>query len=117
MYMAVNVATIGYFWREQRAEFNWFKHLIVPIIGFIAMIPAFFGALGGVTLPILDLTLAPLTEPYSFMPPLVAIWMVIGIVIGLYFWSRERDKLNSVREAMGETDGDVAAEAAAPSPV
>ena len=39
--------------------------------------------------------------------------MVIGIVIGLYFWSRERDKLNSVREAMGETDG----EAAAPSAV
>ena len=36
MYMAVNLATIGYFWREQRAEFNWFKHLIVPIIGFIA---------------------------------------------------------------------------------
>ena len=36
MYMAVNLATIGYFWREQRAEFNWFKHLIVPVIGFIS---------------------------------------------------------------------------------
>ena len=36
MYMAVNLATIGYFWREQRAEFNWFKHLIIPVIGFIA---------------------------------------------------------------------------------
>ena len=88
----------------------------MPIIGFIAMIPAFFGALGGVTLPILDLTLAPLTEPYSYMPPLVAIWMVIGIVIGLYLWTREREKLNSVREAMGEVDGEVAPEAA-PSPV
>ena len=30
--------------------------------------------------------------------------MLIGIVIGLYFWFRERDKLSSVREAMGETD-------------
>jgi len=109
MYMAVNIATIGYFWREQRAEFNWFKHLIVPIIGFIAMIPAFFGALGGVTLPILDLTLAPLGEPYSFMPPLVAIWMVIGVVIGLYFWSRQREKLSSVREAMGEAEVEPAA--------
>ena len=57
------------------------------------MIPAFFGVLGGVTLPILDLKLAPLGEPYSYVPPLVGIWMLIGVVIGLYFWFRERDKL------------------------
>ena len=38
------------------AEFNWFKHLVVPIIGFIPMIPAFFGVLGGVTIPIIDLS-------------------------------------------------------------
>ena len=43
MYMAVNLATIGYYWREQRPEFNWLKHLLVPIIGFILMIPAFLG--------------------------------------------------------------------------
>jgi len=109
MYMAVNLACIGYYWRERRDEFNWFKHLIVPVIGFILMIPAFFGVLGGVTLPILDLELAPLGEPYSYVPPLVAVWLLIGIVIGLYFWFRERDKLNSVREAMGETDEAVAA--------
>jgi amino acid transporter len=115
MYMAVNFATIGYFWREQRAEFSWLRHLIIPIIGFIAMIPAFFGVLGGVTLPILNLELAPLGEPYSYVPPLVGVWMLIGIVIGLYFWFRERDKLRSVREAMGEED-DVAA-AAAPAPI
>ena len=111
MYMAVNFATIGYFWREQRAEFSWFKHLVIPIIGFIAMIPAFFGVLGGVTLPILDLKLAPLGEPYSYVPPLVGIWMLVGVVIGLYFWFRERDKLKSVREAMGETDADADADA------
>ena len=114
MYMAVNFATIGYFWREQRAEFSWLKHLIIPIIGFIAMIPAFFGVLGGVTLPIIDLELAPLGEPYSYVPPLVGIWMLIGAVIGLYFWFRERDKLRSVREAMGESEDDIAAAASAP---
>jgi amino acid transporter len=114
MYMAVNFATIGYFWREQRAEFSWLKHLIIPIIGFLAMIPAFFGVLGGVTLPIIDLELAPLGEPYSYVPPLVGIWMLVGAVIGLYFWFRERDKLRSVREAMGESEDDVAAAASAP---
>jgi amino acid transporter len=113
MYMAVNLATIGYFWREHRAEFSWLKHLIIPVIGFIAMIPAFLGVLGGVTVPIINLELAALTEPYSYVPPLVGIWMLIGIVIGLYFWFRERDKLRSVREAMGESDADGEAAAAA----
>ena len=109
MYMAVNLATIGYFWREQREEFSWFKHLIVPVLGFILMIPAFLGVVGGVTIPILDLTLAPLTEPYSLVPPLVGVWMLIGAIIGLYFWFREREKLRSVRLAMGESDEEVAA--------
>ena len=104
MYMAVNLAAIGYYWRERRDEFNWLKHLIIPVIGFILMIPAFLGVLGGVTVPILNLELEPLGEPYSYVPPLVGVWMLIGIVIGLYFWFRERDKLRSVREAMGETD-------------
>jgi len=104
MYMAVNLATIGYFWREQRAEFNWFKHLVVPIIGFILMIPAFLGVVGGVTVPIINLELAPLVPPYSYVPWLVGIWVLVGIVIGLYLWASEREKLRSVREAMGETD-------------
>lgn len=104
MYMAVNLATIGYFWREQRAEFNWFKHLVVPILGFIFMIPAFLGVVGGVTVPIINLELAPLVPPYSYVPPLVGIWVLIGIVIGLYLWASEREKLRSVREAMGETE-------------
>ena len=104
MYMAVNLATIGYFWREQRAEFNWFKHLVVPIVGFILMIPAFLGVVGGVTVPIIGLELAPLVPPYSYVPPLVGIWVLVGIVIGLYLWASEREKLRSVREAMGETE-------------
>jgi amino acid transporter len=104
MYMAVNLATIGYFWREQRAEFNWFKHLVVPIVGFILMIPAFLGVVGGVTVPIINLELAPLVPPYSYVPPLVGIWVLVGIVIGLYLWASEREKLRSVREAMGEAE-------------
>jgi amino acid transporter len=111
MYMAVNLATIGYFWREQRAEFNWFKHLVVPILGFIFMIPAFLGVVGGVTVPIINLELAPLVPPYSYVPPLVGIWVLVGIVIGLYLWASEREKLRSVREAMGETEEPAAASA------
>ena len=113
--MAVNLAAIGYYWRERRDEFNWFKHLIVPVIGFILMIPAFLGVLGGVTIPILDLELARSASRTRSSRRWSAIWMLIGIVIGLYFWFRERDKLRSVREAMGETDDVAPTAPAAPA--
>ena len=62
------------------------------------------GVVGGVTVPIINLELAPLVPPYSYVPWLVGIWVLVGIVIGLYLWASEREKLRSVREAMGETD-------------
>jgi hypothetical protein len=55
-----------------------------------------------VTLPILNLELASLGEPYSFVPPLVGLWMVIGVVIGLVLWSSRRETLNRVGDAVAE---------------
>jgi hypothetical protein len=54
MYIAVNLACIGYYLREGRSEFNALKHLVVPILGVIAMIPAVLAVIGGVTIPILN---------------------------------------------------------------
>ena len=88
MYIAVNLAVIGFYLRWQRAEFNVLKHVVVPIVGILLMIPAFVSASpGGITLPIIDLEIASLAPPYSYAPPLVAIWMIVGIVIGLYLRS------------------------------
>jgi amino acid transporter len=102
MYIAINIAVIGFYLGERRDEFNIVRHVVVPVIGAILMIPAFFSALGGVTLPILNLELASLGEPYSFVPPLVGLWMVIGIVIGLVLWSSRRETLNRVGDAVAE---------------
>ena len=107
MYIAVNIAVIGYFVRFQRAEFNPIKHVIVPIVGVILMIPAFVSASpGGVTIPIIDLEIPSLAPPYSFAPPVVAIWMAVGVVIGLVLWFQRRSALSTVALAMGETDGE-----------
>ena len=48
------------------------KHLVVPILGVILLIPAFLGVLGGLTIPILDIDLDPLAQPYDIVPLLVA---------------------------------------------
>jgi amino acid transporter len=110
MYIAVNLAVIGYYLRWQRDEFNPVKHLIVPILGVILMIPAFVSASpGGITIPIIDLEIASLAPPYSFAPPVVAIWMIAGIIIGLYLRARRPAALDTVGVAMGETEGDLAA--------
>ena len=73
MYIAVNLAVIGYYAGERRNEMNPIKHIVVPVVGVILLIPAFLGVLGGLTIPILDIKLDPLAPPYSVVPPLVAI--------------------------------------------
>jgi amino acid transporter len=88
MYVAVNLAAMGYYLREARDEFNVIKHVVVPILGVALLIPAFLGVLGGLTIPLFDIKLDPLKSPYDIVPPLVGLWMVAGIV--LYFILRSR---------------------------
>ena len=101
IYMAVNLACIGYFWRERRDEFNVVKHLVVPIIGVIAMIPAALAVIGGVTIPILDIELPPYETALRWTAPIVGIWMLLGII--LYFVLRARNP--GALERVGEVYG------------
>ncbi|GCE22424.1 APC family permease [Dictyobacter kobayashii] len=43
VYMLANIALPLYFWREQRDQFNWFKHALVPLIGIAALILPIYG--------------------------------------------------------------------------
>jgi amino acid transporter len=104
IYIAVNLACVGYFWRERRDEFNIIKHLIVPLIGVLAMIPAALAVIGGVTIPILDVTLDPYKTALRWCAPIVAVWVVIGI--GLYFYLRATNPESLAR--MGEVYGEEA---------
>jgi len=89
MYIAVNAASIGYFLREGRDEFNVVKHLVVPIIGMVVMLVGFVSALGGVTIPILNVDIPALGAPFSYAPPIVGLWALAGVV--LYFVLRMRN--------------------------
>jgi amino acid transporter len=102
MYVAVNVAVIGFYYRERRAEFSVIKHLIVPILGIILLIPAFLGVLGGLTIPVLDIPLDPLKTPYDIVPLLVLLWMILGIVAWFVMRSRTPDALTRIGDVMAE---------------
>jgi amino acid transporter len=108
LYICVNLACIGYYWRERRDEFNVVKHLVVPVVGVVAMIPAGLAVIGGLTIPLLDIELPPYETALRFTAPIVGVWMLIGI--GLYFVLRTRNP--EALERMGDVYG---GEAPAPS--
>lgn len=102
MYIAVNLAAIGYYLGEGRADFNPFLHVVVPVIGVILLIPAFLGVLGGLTIPILDIELPPLASPFDVVPLLVGIWMLVGIVLYFVLRSSRPDTIKRVGDVVSE---------------
>jgi hypothetical protein len=101
IYILVNLACIGYFWRSRRDEFNVIKHLIVPILGVIAMIPALLAVIGGLTIPILDIELPPYESALRWTAPIVGIWVVLGVIAYFVLRSRNPEALERVSDVYG----------------
>jgi amino acid transporter len=93
MYMAVNLAVIGFYLRERRDQFNVIKHLLIPILGVLAMIPAMLSVIGGLTIPFFDVKLDAYTTSLRFTAPIVGGWMALGIVIFVVLWLMNRQAL------------------------
>jgi hypothetical protein len=102
MYLLVNIAAIGFYLRERRDEFNPLKHLVVPILGALAMIPAFIGVLGGMTIPLLGVAVPPLSQPFDVVPAIVAVWMVAGVILYFVIRAQRPEAIASVGEAVTE---------------
>lgn len=102
MYIAVNIAAIGFFLGERRDEFSPLKHLVIPILGVAAMIPAFLSVLGGLTIPILNIPIPALAAPYDIVPMLVAAWMVIGVVLYVVLRGRNPEAMAAIGQAVSE---------------
>ncbi|MEP7040772.1 MAG: APC family permease [Chloroflexota bacterium] len=101
MYMAVNLAVIGFYLRERRDEFNVIKHLVIPIVGVLAMVPALMSVIGGLTIPLFDVELPAYTNSLRFTAPIVGAWMAIGIVIFAVLWSMNRAALDRMSDVYG----------------
>jgi amino acid transporter len=91
VYILMNVACIGYFARR-RTGFNVLSHLIIPVLGIAAFVPAWLGAAG---LPVFSF-ISKLPPPLSYMGPGVAGWMVIGLVYLIFLYSRDRQRITDV---------------------
>jgi amino acid transporter len=85
LYITLNLACIGFYLKERRSEFNVVRHLILPVLGVLAFIPAILAALG-VEQPLFTF-ITPLPAPLSFAGPVVAGWLVLGLLYLIYLMS------------------------------
>jgi hypothetical protein len=95
IYIIINAACIGFFWRRQRATgqgFNVLLHLVIPVLGIVAFVPAWLAAAG---IPAFSF-ITPLAAPASYMGPGVAGWMVVGIGYLVYLYRRHPERVTEV---------------------
>ncbi|HEU4831999.1 MAG TPA: amino acid permease, partial [Actinomycetota bacterium] len=102
IYMTVNLACLLYYAREQRSEFNWFLHGVIPILGILAFIPAFLVAIG-IGGSIFDF-ISPLPYPFSVVGPVVGIWYLLGIVYLIYLSARKPERLKDTARVFIEEE-------------
>jgi amino acid transporter len=95
IYILMNAACIGFFARRAGGVsrgFNWLSHLIIPLLGIAAFVPAWLTAAG---IKVFSFV-APLTPPYSYMGPGVAGWMVVGVIYLIYLYNRDPRRVTEV---------------------
>jgi amino acid transporter len=101
IYILVNIACIGYFLGEGRSEFNPLKHVVIPVLGVIAMIPAVLAVIGGVTIPILNVELPPYENSLRWTAPVVGVWVVLGVIFYFVLRARNPEALARVGDVYG----------------
>jgi amino acid transporter len=95
IYILMNVACIGYFARAANRDgrrWNPFLHLIVPLLGIAAFVPAWLTAAG---IKVFSFVV-PLTAPVSYMGPGVAGFMVLGVIYLGYLYARNPQRVTEV---------------------
>ena len=96
VYIVVNAACIGYFAsaanRGPGRRWNPLLHLVIPLAGIAAFIPAWLTAAG---IRVFSFV-APLTPPSSYMGPGVAGFMIVGVIYLLYLYARHPQRVTEV---------------------
>lgn len=96
IYIVINISSFGYYFRRQRAEFNWFLHFVVPIVSSLILIPVLFSALG-VGSSVFKFV-SPLGYPVSVAGPVVIAWFVLGIIYLVYLVVRHPNRVSDMSE-------------------
>lgn len=105
IYALVAIACPVYMWRYHRASFRLVRHLVLPALGVVCLVPAFFVGCG---IPVFSF-ITPLTYPLNYAGPFVGVFWIAGA--GLLAYHHRRNP--STLKAMAHVFEDPAAKAAA----
>jgi amino acid transporter len=104
VYIATNIACVGYFARRRRDEQHWISHIVVPIIGALLLLPGFFSVAGITGIPGLSF-ISALTSPYKYAPYVMAAWLVVGVVVLFWLRARKPEAIHAVAHVYLEDEG------------
>jgi amino acid transporter len=91
IYIVMNAACIGFFARRRRG-WNPVLHLVIPLLGIAAFVPAWLTSAGIRAFSFV----APLSAPVSYMGPGVAGWMAVGVIYLVYLYSHDPRRVTEV---------------------
>ncbi len=89
VYIACDLACFGYYLRHRRDDFNPLLHVVAPILGIIAFVPALLAAAGIQVFSFI----APLASPSSYSGIVVGVWLLIGLALLAYFASQHPSRV------------------------
>ncbi|WP_405163104.1 APC family permease [Nocardia sp. NBC_01499] len=95
VYMVFNLSCVMFYLRRQRAEFNWLLHLVIPVLGIVAFVPAWITAMGIGAGALKFVT--PLTYPSSQAGLVIGVWYLIGVAVLVYLYRRHPARLSEMR--------------------
>jgi amino acid transporter len=93
VYILMNAACIGFFARRG-SGFNPWLHVVIPVLGIIAFVPAWLTSAGIDVLPGHFITALP--PPYSYMGPGVGGFMILGVIYLIYLYRRHPQRVVEV---------------------
>ncbi|MHB8826998.1 MAG: APC family permease [Acidimicrobiales bacterium] len=95
VYAITNLACIGYFAKHRREERHAGLHIVVPILGFVFLVPGFMNAAGITGVPGLKFVSA-LPAPLSYGAWAMGAWAIVGLVSLLVLRSKSPDSVDAV---------------------
>jgi len=97
VYVIANIAVIRYYLTERRAEFNFFKHIVFPVVSTAVLIYAVL-----VSFQPVCTTTCP-ASPYNWAPVVDGGWLVLGLLVLVWYRSQGReDWIRNAGNALGE---------------
>jgi amino acid transporter len=100
VYMIANLACIGYFTKHRKDERHPIIHILVPIVGFLFLIPGFFNAAGITGVPGLKF-IVKLSSPLTYGAYAMGAWMIVGLIALGYLQSKKPAAINEVATIHG----------------